>query len=159
MNDPHGAPDIKRPLGWGEFLVGGLYLRHILSLPVEHDPARARELGLEVPLDLSGLLALDLARRGNQPWLRPVLAALAHAEGLGMPERVITYIAPRLTPPSKPRGEAVPPEDLRKALDQARFYLRRDIDTNATTLYRLFHEGLAASLRADPYGSPKEGAV
>jgi hypothetical protein len=50
-------------------------------------------------------------------------------------------------------------QDLLYALDQARFYLRRDIDTNATTLYRLFHEGLAESLRIDPYGLPREGAA
>jgi hypothetical protein len=151
-----GAPDIERPLGWGEFLVAGLYLRHVLSLPVERDPTRAKELGLAVPLDLPRLLELDLARRGDQPWLRPVLAALAHAEGQGMPERVIMHIAPRLTPPRQPRGETVPPEDLQTALGQARFYLRRDIDTNATTLYRLFHEGLAEHLRAYPYGLPPE---
>ena len=42
----------------------------------------------------------------------------------------------------------------------ARFYLRRDIDTDGATLYRLFHEGLADQLRAlhatshDPGVSP-----
>ena len=158
VQDPTSAPHTERPLGWGEFLVAGLYLRHILSQPVEHDPERARKLGLAVPLQLPDLLELDLARRGDQPWLRPVLAALAHAEGLGMPERVIAHVAPRLKPPGRRNGSEVPPEELRKALDQARFYLRRDIDTNATTLYRLFHEGLADHLRIDPYGSPGEGA-
>ena len=156
MNDPADPPGNRPPLGWGEFLVAGLYLRHILSQPTEPDPVRARELGLAVPLDLPGLLELDLARRGDQPWLRPVLAVLAHAEGLGMPERVIEHIAPRLKPAGQPSDKAVPPEDLRKALGQARFYLRRDIDTNATTLYRLFHEGLAEYLRTDPYGLPEE---
>ena len=154
MDDPAGPPGSRPPLGWGEFLVAGLYLRHILSQPAEPDPARARELGLAVPLDLPGLLELDLARRGDQPWLRPVLAALAHAEGLGMPERVIEHVAARLSPAGQPGGTAVPPQELRKALRQARFYLRRDIDTNATTLYRLFHEGLAEHLRTDPHGSP-----
>ena len=103
VKDPAAAPDTERPLGWGEFLVAGLYLRHVLSLPVEHDPARARELGLAVPLSLPELLELDLARRGDQPWLRPVLATLAHAEGLGMPERVIAHIAPRSNRPGSPR--------------------------------------------------------
>ena len=159
VNDPADSRDIERPLGWGEFLVAGLYLRHILSLPFEHDPARAEELGLAVPLGLPGLLELDLARRSEQPWLRPVLAAVAHAEGLGMPERVIAHIAPRLTPSGRTKGEPLSPQDLRQALDQARFYLRRDIDANATTLYRLFHEGLAERLRADPFGSPGESAV
>jgi hypothetical protein len=113
-------------------------------------------LGFAVPLELPGLLELDLTRRGDQPWLRPVRAAVAHAEGLGMPERVIAYVAPRLTSPRQREGDRAPLEDLRQALDQAFFYLRRDIDTNATTLYRLFHEGLAERLRVDPYGPPKE---
>ena len=30
-----------------------------------------------------------------------------------------------------------------------RFYLRRDVDVDASTLYRLFHQGLADQLRAD----------
>jgi hypothetical protein len=158
MDEP-AEPLAKRSLDWGEFLVAGLYLRHILSLPVERDPARARELGLAVPLDLPGLLELDLARRNDQPWLRPVLAALAHAEGVGMPERVITNIAPWFGPSGQTSGEPMPPGELHKALVQARFYLRRDIDTDATTLYRLFHEGLAEHLRADPYGSPRGGAA
>jgi hypothetical protein len=59
------APDIERPLDWGEFLVAGLYLHHIRSLPVERDPARAQELGRAVPLGLPELLELDLARRGD----------------------------------------------------------------------------------------------
>ena len=153
MDDPAGPAGDEPSLGWGEFLVAGLYLRHILSQPAEPDPARAREFGLAVPLDLPGLLELDLAWRGDQPWLRPVLAALAHAEGLGMPERVIEHVAPQLSPAGRP-GDAVPRRELRAALGQARFYLRRDIDTNATTLYRLFHEGLAEHLQADPHGSP-----
>ncbi|MGO9502171.1 MAG: hypothetical protein ACLPUO_11450 [Streptosporangiaceae bacterium] len=159
VKDPASVPDVEWPLGWGEFLVAGLYLRHILSLPVERDPARARELGLAVPLSLPELLELDLARRGDQPWLRPILAALAYVQGVGMPERVIAHIAPRLKLSAQPSGGPVPPEELRQALDQARFYLRRDIDTNATTLYRLFHEGLAEHLRANPDGSSREGAA
>jgi hypothetical protein len=105
INHPAAPPDIERPLGWGEFLVAGLYLRYVLSLPVERDPDRARELGLAVPLDLPALLELDLARRDYQPWLRPVLAALAHAQGLGMPERVIAHVAPRLKPSAQTTGE------------------------------------------------------
>src|SRR5262249_50320494 len=36
-----------------------------------------------------------------------------------------------------------------KALDRLRFYLRRDVDLDGTTLHRLFHQGLADQLRAD----------
>ncbi|MFE1551752.1 hypothetical protein [Streptomyces sp. NPDC058718] len=142
------------PLGWGEFLVAGLYLRHVLTLPTRLDPAAARELGLAAPVDLHELLELDLARHTEQPYLRPLLAALAHAEGRGMPERVLGHVTPEFVPtaPDAP----LPITDVRVALAQARFYLRRDVDVDGTTLYRLFHEGLAERLRASPYGSAEQ---
>ncbi|MFF0205918.1 ATP-binding protein [Streptomyces sp. NPDC005017] len=137
-------------LGWGEFLVAGLYLRHVLTMPAQRDPAAARNLGLAVPLDLHELLELDLARRPDQPNLRPVLTALAHAEGRGMPERVLAHVTTAFTSPG-PCDGPLPVGDVRSALGQARFYLRRDIDIDGTTLFRLFHEGLAERLRATPY--------
>ncbi|RVX39153.1 hypothetical protein EDD27_1500 [Nonomuraea polychroma] len=151
INDPTREREKTRPLGWGEFLVAGIYLRHVLTLPTEHDPATARHLGLGVPVNLPELLELDLARRPDQPHLRPVLAALAHAEGQGMPERVLAHVARVFTPPGSGEG-SLPIADVRAALAQARFYLRRDIDIDGTTLYRLFHEGLAERLRASPHG-------
>lgn len=141
----------EHPLEWGEFLVAGLYVRHVLTQPVVSDPERARELGHAAPRDLTELLRLDLARPGERRWMRPVLAALAHAEGLGMPERVLAYTAGAFVP-TRPDDGPLEPARVREALDQARFYLRRDVDVDGTTLYRLFHEGLAERLRADPYG-------
>ncbi|MFE2158952.1 AAA family ATPase [Streptomyces lydicus] len=157
VNDPARdkvhIPDGTSPLGWGEFLVAGLYLRRVLDLPTERDPDLARQLGLAVPVGLPELLELDLARRTDRPHLRPTLAALAHAKGLGMPERVVAHIAAAFAPSHVGSGP-LPHAAVRTALAQARFYLRRDIDVNGTTLYRLFHEGLAERLCADPYGSP-----
>ncbi|MFE0382064.1 hypothetical protein ACFW1M_42395 [Streptomyces inhibens] len=147
------APDRTSPLGWGEFLVAGLYLQHVLDLPTERDPDLARQLGLAVPMGLPELLELDLARRTDRPHLRPTLAALAHAKGLGMPERVVAHIAAAFAP-SRSGSGPLPHAAVRTALAQARFYLRREIDVDGTTLYRLFHEGLAEHLCADPYGSP-----
>ncbi|MFI6542967.1 hypothetical protein ACIBO9_06940 [Streptomyces prunicolor] len=150
---PGKASDESKPLGWGEFLVAGLYLHHVLTLPTEHDPGRARELGLRVPRDLPDLLELDLARRASQPDLRVVLAALAHARGSGMPERIIANAAAVFTPGADP----LPSRQVQEALEQARFYLRQDIDTDGTTLYRLFHEGLAEHLQANPFGPQEQG--
>ncbi|MCX4826843.1 ATP-binding protein [Streptomyces sp. NBC_01142] len=138
------------PLAWGEFLAAGLYVRHVLSLPTECNPALARELGLAAPVDLAELLELDLVGRGDQPHLRPVLAALAYAEGRGIPERALAHVAPAFMQ-RESSGGPLPTDSLREALEQARFYLRRDIDVDGTTLYRLFHEGLAERLRAGPY--------
>ncbi|MEH0446688.1 ATP-binding protein [Streptomyces sp. B21-102] len=155
MNASSVHCDRTGPLQWGEFLAAGLYLRHVLTLPTEYDPVLARELGLAAPVELHELLELDLVGRADQPDLRPILAALAHAEGRGMPERAIAYIAPafmRLGSTDSP----MPIDRLQTALTQARFYLRRDIDVDGTTLFRLFHEGLAERLRADPYGRQKE---
>ncbi|MGW0994550.1 AAA family ATPase [Streptomyces sp. NPDC002520] len=152
------GPADEQPLEWGEFLVAGLYLRHLLTLPVESDPARARQLGLATPRKLTELLHLDLAGPGDRPWMRPVLAALAHAEGLGMPERVLAHAAVAFAPqnvavgPQAAGSEPLRPALVREALDDARFYLRRDVDVDGTTLYRLFHESLAERLRADPHG-------
>ncbi|MGC5002646.1 AAA family ATPase [Streptomyces sp. DT203] len=143
--------DRTGPLEWGEFLAAGLYLRHILTRPTEYDPALARELGLAAPVELPELLELDLVGRADEPDLRPVLATLAHAEGRGMPERAIAHVAPAFSR----LGSADSPlsiDRLQAALTQARFYLRRDVDVDGTTLFRLFHEGLAERLRANPFG-------
>ncbi|MFD3334679.1 hypothetical protein ACFWV1_18780 [Streptomyces sp. NPDC058700] len=141
-NDPGRPP--ADPLGWGEFLVAGLYLRHVLTKPVQADPETARRIGLAVPLDLHELLELDLAARADHRNLRAVLATLAHSEGKGMPERIVAHTMPTFMPASE---GPLPIDEVRDALDQARFYLRRDIDVDGTTLYRLFHEGLAERLR------------
>ncbi|MFF1918850.1 hypothetical protein ACFVYE_46705 [Streptomyces sp. NPDC058239] len=147
------SSDEPKLLGWGEFLVAGLYLHHVLTLPTEHDPGRARELGLQVPRDLPDLLELDLARRADQPDARAVLAAVAHARGSGMPERIIANAAAVFTPGTDPLSS----RRVQEALEQVRFYLRQDIDTDGTTLYRLFHEGLAERLQADPFGPQEQG--
>lgn len=124
-------------------------------MPTQHDPALARELGLDAPVELPELLELDLVDRADQPHLRPVLAALAHAEGRGMPERALAHIAPAFMRPES-SDSSLPIGQLQAALAQARFYLRRDIDIDGTTLYRLFHEGLAERLRAEPYGRQEQ---
>lgn len=155
VGDPTSHENVTRPLGWGEFLVAGLYLRHVLTLPTQHDPDLARDIGLAAPMELPDLLELDLARHNDQPYLRPVLAALAHAEGRGMPERVLAHAASVFTNPASSDGP-LPTDHLRTALVQARFYLRRDVDIDGTTLYRLFHEGLAERLRTTPYGRKGE---
>ena len=42
---------------------------------------------------------------------------------------------------------------MHDALDQAEFYLRRSVDTDGFTLYRLFHQGLTDWLRQEPWES------
>ena len=139
------------PLRWGEFLVAGLYVRHVLDLPPVSDLVEARRLGEAVPHDLRGVLALELARPApglDVRVLQSVALALAFAEGSGMPERVTGHIATAFMP-SRGYPAGLSDGETRKALDWLRFYLRRDADLDGTTLYRLFHQGLADQLRAD----------
>ncbi|MBC2906909.1 AAA family ATPase [Streptomyces cupreus] len=151
VNDPD-AEKAQGPLEWGEFLVSGLYVRALLGGRVEVDPAVARTIGLAVPRDLPALLDLDLAGLPDRHHVRSVLRALAHAESQGMPERVLAHVATAFAEPGTP-ASPLPLDQVRQALDAARFYLRSDVDVDGTTLFRLFHEGLAERLRTEPIGS------
>ncbi|MFF2468422.1 WD40 repeat domain-containing protein [Streptomyces mirabilis] len=150
---PARQPDGRQPLGWGEFLVAGMYVRHVLDSPVVTDTNDARRVAREVPRYLPGLLDLELRRPGSHPWLGPVLTALAWAEGMGMPERIVAHVAGVFGTGVGP----APLEGVREALDAGRFFLRQAVETDGNTLYRLFHEGLAEHLRARPrQGGPQQ---
>ncbi|WP_117210727.1 hypothetical protein [Allorhizocola rhizosphaerae] len=126
------------PSEWGAFLVAGLYTHHILNVYPEpiHDQAEAARLGRRVPQTLPEVLELDLSTRGDKPWLRLVLTALAYARGEGMPASLIRHAA-----------EVPSVESILSALDDVRFYLRHSTESDGTTLYRLFHQGLTDHLR------------
>jgi WD40 repeat protein len=133
---------------WGEFLVAGLYTYHVLTTEeLLREPLKAADLGLGAPTTLPEILELDLAARPESGTLRAVLAALAHARGEGMPARLAAQISGWL-----PRGSAKTGtvDEAADALAATRFYLRSSADTDGTTLYRLFHQGLADHLRATP---------
>lgn len=130
---------------WGEFLVAVLYTHWVTryARPSLADPQHAAVIGANVPLTLPAVLELDLAARSDTPWMRPVLHAVAHGFGAGMPLTVIQAVAsvfadvPHATPTR---------QEIAAALDAARFYLRTSTDTDGTTLYRLFHQGLTNTL-------------
>lgn len=147
-------------LQWGEFLTAGLYTHYLLTGPLPGGVEEAAALGRAVPRSLPALLELDLRRHlDDRPLLRPVLTALSFAQGRGMPESVLAQVAPAFITPTEGAArtdDATPLSlpDLYRLLDgEARFYLRRAVDDDGTTLYRLFHEGLADWLR-DPVGRP-----
>ncbi|MFI1767666.1 hypothetical protein ACH41H_37255 [Streptomyces sp. NPDC020800] len=126
----------------GEFLTAGIYVNSMLS-GIEHSSliADATRIGRAVPRSLPNLLEMDLRRHGDQPLLRAVLTALAFAQGQGMPERVLAD-AVAFAPAGQ--GRKVPLERLYRLLDnEARLYLSRSVDEDGTTLYRIFHQGVA----------------
>jgi WD40 repeat protein len=152
---------------WGEFLVAGLYTRHLLTTRPEPiaDPAEAKRLGAQTPRTLPEVLDLDLSTNSAGPLLRRVVTILAHAQGQGMPLTVITRLATAWSAKVPAAGVArqaplpagfgtrrmrVTTDDVRQALQTARFYLRQSTDVDGATLYRLFHQGLADHLRQQP---------
>ena len=137
------------PQRWGEFLVAGLYVRHLLDLPPVRELVEAagwvRRYRVNCVTSSPGPRpARTRARHAGlvRRWPR----SLAFAEGSGMPEQIARQARPRSCPPCPPgltqRRES-------GALDRLRFYLRCDVDMNGSPLYRLFREGMADQLRAD----------
>ncbi|KAK1177844.1 hypothetical protein B7755_006455 [Streptomyces sp. NBS 14/10] len=130
---------------WGEFLVAALYLRLLREQQTAPTAiAEAEALGRDVPRTLDAILDLNLEFLA-QPGLHELLAALAWAEGSGMPEELLTHVA-GVAPTTS--GERQP--DSSELLQAARFYIRRNVDRDGTPLYRLFHQGLADRLRERP---------
>ncbi|RAY15331.1 hypothetical protein DPM19_11535 [Actinomadura craniellae] len=103
------AQVLAREREWGGFLVAGLYTRHFVTThtdPPLDDPAEAERLGAAVPRSLPEVFELDLdAQAGDRP-LRPVLTALAFAQGQGMPVSVIARVAGALAGNSLPDPQA-----------------------------------------------------
>ncbi|MCX2927041.1 AAA family ATPase [Streptomyces sp. NEAU-W12] len=130
----------------GEFLVAALYVRHVLDQPFPDGPAEVRRLVGSVPRDLRKVMNLHLEDRWRPLWTDAVLLSLAHARGTGMPEEVVRTVAAVFAPRAPRTGQ------VREVLDTVRFYLRRDVDGEGRTVYRLFHQGLADLLRSEgPY--------
>ena len=131
---------------WGPFLVARIYGRALERLPAPDDVAAAARLGASVPLTLPGVLELDLSLRPEGARLRAVLAAVAWAKGEGFPTEAVAAVAPEFDP-------AVGDHNVRQLLEAGRFYLRTGVESDGSTLYRLFHQGLADYLTDHPYSS------
>ena len=135
----------------GGFLIASVYLSHLArgGPPQEGDLARMID---EIPRSLPAVLEFDLARAPAAH--RFVLAALAWAQGDGMPLSVIAPLARRLAADSATLTDS----EVVQALDATRFYQRRSVDEDGSTLYGLFHQGLTDHLRAHPRGDETAAA-
>ncbi|WP_446044813.1 AAA family ATPase [Streptomyces olivaceus] len=141
---------------WGGFLIARLFAEYVAhTLPPVTDQTQAEQLLAQVPASLPEVLEMTLRRAEVGPWMRPVLAALAHARGVGMPPKIIQAIAPLYAP-----KDLAPPStgDVRRALAEGRFYLRQSADVSGTSVFRLFHESLVEYLRAYPRAVPADAA-
>ncbi|MGP4009007.1 ATP-binding protein, partial [Streptomyces sp. 4N124] len=142
---------------WGGFLIARLFAEYVAhTLPPVTDEAQAERLLAQVPASLPEVLEMTLRRPEAGPWMRPVLAALAHARGVGMPPKIIRAIAPLFA--TEDLGSPST-RDVRRALEDGRFYLRQSADVSGTSVFRLFHESLVEYLRAHPRAVPADAAA
>ncbi|MGW4706753.1 hypothetical protein ACWEOX_02255 [Streptomyces sp. NPDC004314] len=144
---------------WGPFLVARIFGHVLATQPVPDNVDAAVARGRTVPRSLPDVLELDLDRRPDGKDLRAVLAAVAFAKGDGFPTEAVAAVAPEFAPtPNVAAGCSLAratDQDLlqhvRGLLDAGSFYLRTGVETDGSTLYRLFHQGLADYLQAHPY--------
>ncbi|QDQ10061.1 AAA family ATPase [Streptomyces spectabilis] len=130
----------------GPYLLASLYLQHLLTEPAPVGPGGIEQAVAEVPRDVPDVLALHL-RQLDDPWARPVLAALSHAAHPGLPAELVHVLAPLMDgAPAAAADRAA----VSRVLADLAFYLRRSVDTDGTTLYRLFHQELVDHLKAAP---------
>ncbi|MEV0439565.1 AAA family ATPase [Streptomyces spectabilis] len=146
------VPDGQSPGGTaragapGSYLLASLYLQHLLTAPGPVGPGGIDRAVAEVPRDVPGVLALHL-RQLDDVWARPVLAALSHAAHPGLPAELVLVLAPLMDgAPAAAADRAA----VSRVLADLAFYLRRSVDTDGTTLYRLFHQELVDHLKAAP---------
>ncbi|MFF4984874.1 NACHT and WD repeat domain-containing protein [Streptomyces sp. NPDC001046] len=149
----------KADMGGG-FLVAGLYVHFLTTLPVEQ--VTTSTVAEQVPRSLGDVLELHLhGLTDGQDWLRPVLAALGRAKGEGMSRRLLTCAARAFVPDTDYSGTSLtgPPETVvEEVLSLVSFYLRTSAGPDGMTVYRFFHQALADHMKAHPH-SPREQPV
>lgn len=131
----------------GPFLLAQLYLHHLNHIGTKPTSRTAADIGAAAPRTIGQALALDLGRQGTSQWMRPILMAVAHARGAGMPMILMRAVAQAMFPELD-----YEPAGWDHGVSGAMFYLRSAVDTDGTTLYRLFHQELISDLSERPAG-------
>ncbi|MGW2641783.1 AAA family ATPase [Streptomyces sp. NPDC001348] len=171
LADPHPSPVT------GPHLITALYTSYVLQedvAPALDDPEAARRLGERVPRDLPGLLDLQFSGDHAHHLLRPVLTALAFAQGDGLPVALVTAIAHAFDNPgdTSKTADATSPDhndtpcpvaqgpqdhaaEVVHLLDELRAFLRTVPDDRGTALYRLLHQSIADELRDQARSGPR----
>jgi hypothetical protein len=141
MNAPT-APEL------GEFLATRLYVEWLIQRQmVARNMDEAGELGRRAPLALAELFEKDMQLLVDREWVRPVLAALAHDVGFGMPAQLIPEVvaAARIGPD----GRAPTDREVATTLDSVGRYITV-LPSPDGAAYRLFHDALGEHLRRHP---------
>ncbi|MGN9837822.1 AAA family ATPase [Nonomuraea sp. H19] len=151
------ADRLTRARHHGRFLLAVLFADYLTRL---RDPLDARESVERLPTDLPGMLELHLETLTEQdPWLRPVLRAVACARGEGMPLDALHTVATASAPSVGSGSHALAPtlSDTRRALAAATFYLRTNTGPDGRQLYRFFHHAIVEHMRKDQSGQGTTG--
>jgi WD40 repeat protein len=145
--------------GAESFLIGRLLALSVRGRPEPVD-VTSPDWQSDLPATLAEAFDEDLARLGNaQPLARALLEALAWAKGPGLPWETIWVpvaraLAERGGIPSTP---SITNEGVRWLLDKAGAYVVEDVGPGLRSVFRPFHDLLAAHLRDEP-SSEQTGA-
>lgn len=136
----------------GAFLISGLFV-HQIGIGI--DLSATEKISELVPRSLPQMLELHLAQLGgtNNRWMRPIMAALAHAKGEGIPAVVLQAASSAFVAQPHPADSSTlgPTDDeVAEVLTATSFYLRYSVDSDGRTLYRFFHQALADHLLSHP---------
>jgi hypothetical protein len=146
----------SQPVCWGPYLLAGIaadYLRGLSNDTTDTAEAvKALESALAAEGSPGALEAALAAQAPRHPLLRPVLVALAHARGEGMPPSILRRAAVAFLPPNHDRISELTEEALDRTLTAAESYVHVGWDMEAGQwLYRLSQPSVAEYLRAHPY--------
>ncbi|NKX56836.1 hypothetical protein, partial [Arthrobacter mobilis] len=106
-----------------------------------------------LPTDVGAAFDEDLSRLGSrEAGARALLTALAWAQGSGLPwENIWVPVARALAAEDGRETEAIDdPDDVRWLLENAGGYIVEDLGPGRRSVFRPFHELLAAHLRGEP---------
>jgi WD40 repeat protein len=130
------------------FLIGRLLALSVRgrSAPVD---TTSPDWKSDLPASIADAFDQDLARLGTmESKARALLASLAWARGPGLPwENIWVPTANALSPSSDKEDQSITDKDVRQFLEKAGAYVVEDRGPGQRSVYRPFHEMLAAHLR------------
>ncbi|MEW1734454.1 hypothetical protein AB0346_00690 [Nocardia beijingensis] len=134
----------------GPFLLAQLHTRHSASRP----PSTIEEAtasGHAVPRSVTETFRNEVRSGNFDVWIGPMLVSLAYSFGSGMTIQLASAIAARIADGLLPSRSL---EQLTELISQqARFYLRSEIDADGSRIFSLFHQSLQDHLIANPWAS------
>ena len=130
------------------FLIGRILALSVRGRPEPADVTKP-DWQARLPAELTEAFDEDLGRLGDRtPLARTLLEALAWAQGNGLPwENIWVPVARALASHGSP---LITNDDVRWLLDKAGAYVVEDLGPGQRSVYRPFHDVLAAYLRGEP---------